>query len=213
MSELSSNIDWSDELELYFKKAGERAGGLSWLHKNAEARFSQARTYIEIPVIVLGVLNGATSVGSKSMFGDSAYASIVVGIVVLLTAILNYMTSYFKWAARAEAHRISAIQFARLHRMIAVQLGLTRDERLSPQHFLREVRDTIDRLDEISPLLPRGSIHEFQTKFAGKDEYKDVAMPQEANGLERINVLTNIPAPLQSAALVSIEPIRQTSNF
>jgi hypothetical protein len=181
------DIEWTDELEAYFKQAGERSHGLSWLHKRSEARFSMARNYIEIPVIVLGVLNGAASVGSSTLFGDSQYAAVGVGVVVLLTAILNTMTSYFKWAARAEAHRISSIQFARLHRFVAIQMGLSRDERMSPADFLRTVRDTVDRLDEISPLIPNGVLAEFRKKFAGPD-YADVAKPTEANGLERIRV-------------------------
>jgi hypothetical protein len=187
MSDLNDNIEWTEELELYFKQTGERANGLSWLHKNAETRFSIARNYIEIPVIVLGVLNGAASVGSSTLFGDSQYASVGVGIVVLLTAILTTMISYFKWAARAEAHRISAIQFARLTRFIAVQMGLPRDERVTAASFLRQVKDAIDRLDEISPILPTGSIRVFRTRFVGT-QYADVAMPAETNGLERIRV-------------------------
>lgn len=195
MTDLNEDIEWTDELEIYFKNTGERANGLAWLHKNAEARFSMARNYIEIPVIVLGVLNGAASVGSNTLFGDSQYAAVGVGIVVLLTAILTTMISYFKWAARAEAHRISAIQFARLHRFIAVQMGLSRDERLPPSSFLRQVKDTIDRLDEISPILPTGSISEFKQKFSASS-YADVAMPAETNGLERIQVFPRRQIPL-----------------
>jgi hypothetical protein len=206
MSSLSDDIEWTDELEAYFKMTGERANGLAWLHKNAEARFSMARNYIEIPVIVLGVLNGATSVGSATLFGDAKFASVGVGIVVLLTAILNTMTSYFKWAARAEAHRISSIQFARLHRYVAVQMGLSRQERVAPAAFLREVKDTVDRLDEISPLIPKRSISEFQARFSGA-EYKDVAMPAEANGLERIRVFPHDGVPMLELA----SPARQHS--
>ena len=189
MSAYGEDIEWTGELERFFKDAGECASGLSWLHKHAESKFSLARNYIELPVIVLGVLNGAASVGSSALFGDSKFASVAVGVVVLLTAILNTISSYFKWAARAEAHRISAIQFARLHRGIAIQLGLARDERLVPAALLREVRDMIDRLDEISPLLPPSSIAEFHRKFDGP-EYADVAKPQVANGLDRIRVLS-----------------------
>lgn len=211
MSDLGVEIEWTNELETYFKETGERANGLAWLHKHAEARFSMARNYIEIPVIVLGVLNGAASVGSATLFGDSQYASVGVGVVVLLTAILNTMTSYFKWAARAEAHRISAIQFARLHRFVAVQMGLSRDERIAPAQFLREVRDSVDRLDEISPLLPNESIAEFKKRFSGP-AYADVSMPAEANGLQRIRIFPRITLATGPALELAIaSPERQPS--
>jgi hypothetical protein len=51
--------------------------------------------------------------------------------------------------------------------------------------LLSHTKETFDRLTEISPLIPDSVVREFKSKF--KDT-KDVARPEEANGLEKIEV-------------------------
>ena len=185
MSEIVGPIAWSDDLEKYFKTIGEQSNGLAWLHKRAEAHYARLRNYLELPVIILGVLNGATSVGSGSLFSDPKFASIAVGLVAILGAILSTISSYFKYSARAEAHRMSSIHFSKFFRFIAVQLGLPREERLQAQDALRHIKEENDRLLEISPLLPKNIINEFKSKFAS---ISNIAKPSDANGLEAIHI-------------------------
>lgn len=187
MSDITKPIEWSDKLEDYFKATAERAHGLSWIHKRSEARYSGLRNYIDLPVIILGVINGATSVGSGALFEDPRMASIAVGAVAIIGAILSTISSYFKWAARAEAHRIVAIQYGKLHRWLAVQLGLTRDERLRADEVLKYCKQEYDRLAEISPIVPPEIVAEFQARF-NKADYKGIARPIETNGLEAVSV-------------------------
>lgn len=184
--ELSANIRWTTKLEDYFASTGEKAHCLSWTHKRAEQLFSNRRTYIDLPVIVISSVTGFLSVGSSSMFeGQEKLASIALGTASLFVSVLNTTGSYFGWGKRAEGHRISAIHYAKLYRFIAVELSLPRDERMLPHDLLKYVKDQYDRLQEISPLLPSSVISEFQRKFAHE---KDISKPEEANGLEKITV-------------------------
>lgn len=180
-------IHWTPHLEQFMADTGEKAYCFSWLHKKAEAIVSQKTIIIDLPVIILGVLNGATSIGSRSMFGDSSFAPIGIGIVALLTSILNTVGSYFGLARRAEAHKISSIQYAKLYRFLKIEMGLPRSERMLPADLLKVVREQIDRLAEISPAIPDAVISEFKTKFSSA-EYKDIARPEICNGLERVSV-------------------------
>lgn len=192
MTEISSRIEWSDTLEHYFSSTGERCNGLAWCHKRAEAYYSGMKNYTELPVIILGVINGATSIGSNSLFDDAKFASIGVGLIALLTALLSTISSYFKWAQRAETHRISSLQYAKLYRYLSVQLRLPRNERVIPADMLRYIKDSFDRLAEISPLLPPKVIEEFNAKFE-KPEYKNLSKPEECNGLEAIIIYGQKP--------------------
>ena len=90
-------ISWHTAIEDYFAGIGERANSLSWAHKQAEAKYASLRAWIEVPCICLGVLNGAVSVGSQSLFGNSEYASVGVGAVALITALLGTINSYYAW--------------------------------------------------------------------------------------------------------------------
>lgn len=184
MTEITGSIAWSDLLEDHFKKTAERAYGLSLIHKMAEARYSHLRSFVELPLIILQVINGAASVGSGSLFSDPKFASIGIGAVAILGAIISAIGSYFKWGARTEGHRISAIQYGRLHRWLVVNLGLPREERPPAIEILKFVRTEYDRLQEISPLIPPQIVAAFQIRYGKR--YPDVALPSECNGLEAV---------------------------
>jgi len=201
MAEISNNIEWNFRLESYFSGTGEKAHGLSWLHKKAQERYSALKNYTDLPVIILGVLNGSVSIGSASLFGDSPYASVGVGIIALITAILSTVSSYFKWAARAEAHRIAALQYSKLYRFLSVQCSLPRHERMTPAELLKYTKDAYDRMAEVAPLIPPEVVAEFKRRF-DKPEFKDLSKPEETNGLEHIEVYgTTIPmSPTRTSA-------------
>jgi hypothetical protein len=186
MSEDIGEISWNETLEEYFKKTGEKAHCLSWCHKQSEDVYSHRRTFVDLPVIVLSSVTGFCSVGSSLMFeGQEKASSIALGVASLFVSVINGVGSYFGWAKRAEGHRISAIQYSRLYRFLAIEMGLPREERMNPKDLLKHTKDNIDRLQEISPSVPNEVRREFQSKFS---KYKDVAFPEEVNGLERISV-------------------------
>ena len=181
-------IHWTEMLEEYFASTGEKSHCLSWCHKKSELLYSNRKTWIDLPVIVISGVTGFLSAGSTSMFPDPKLSSIALGVASLFVSILNTAGSYYGWSKRAEGHRISAIHYSRLYRFISVELSLPRDERMNPHDFLKYVKDQYDRLQEISPLLPHVVVSEFQSKFAHE---KDISKPEEANGLEKITVYRN----------------------
>jgi hypothetical protein len=141
MSEDIGDVSWSSQLEEYFASTGEKAHCLSWIHKRAEEMYAQRRTWIDLPVIIISSITGFLSVGSSTMFGDTELASIGLGVASLVVSVLNTTGSYFAWAKRAEGHRISSIQYARLFRFLCIEMALPRDERMSPKDLLKMVKD------------------------------------------------------------------------
>lgn len=187
MAEIAPNIEWQEQLEKHFCDTGEKANSLSWLHKQSEAHYSRLKNITDLPVIILGVLNGATSIGSNSLFTDPKMASVGVGAIALLTAILSTVSSFFGWARRAESHRIAALQYAKLYRTLSLQMSLPRHERMSPSDLLKYTKDTYDRMAETAPLIPPEIISDYKRKFSNP-KYDGVSRPAEANGLEAITV-------------------------
>lgn len=184
-ADIASNIHWTERLEEYFVTTGEKANCLAWVHKKAEELFSARKTFIDLPVIVGSGVIAFLNAGSQSMFEDARISSIALGVGSLVVGILNTMGTYFGWAKRAEGHRISSINYAKLYRFIAIELALPREERMTPNDFLKVVKDTYDRLAEISPMIPPSIIHKFQSRFK---KITDIAKPEEANGLHKIRV-------------------------
>jgi hypothetical protein len=185
MSELGQ-VSWNDNLEKYFADTGEKANCLAWVHKRAEEVYSHRRTFIDLPVIVISSLTGFLSASSTSLFeGQEKMSSILLGVASLLVSVINTIGTYFAWAKRAEAHRLSAIQYARLYRFLAIELNLPREERMTPTDLLKYTKDAYDRLQEVSPLIPPELINEFRKKF-GKNA--EISKPEELNGLDKITI-------------------------
>lgn len=189
MSEIG-DVSWNDRLEQYFASSGEKAHCLSMLHKHAEALYSRRRNFIDLPVIIGSGVIGFLNAGSSTMFEDPKISSVALGVGSLVVGILQTINTYFNWAKRAEGHRISAIQYSKLYRFLSIEMSLPRDERMSPADLLKQTKDTYDRLQEISPMLPPEVIHDFKKKFGKETE---ISKPEEANGLEKIEVYVENP--------------------
>jgi hypothetical protein len=182
MSEIGE-VSWNANLEVYFVSSGEKAHGLAILHKDAEALYSYRRTFIELPVIVGSALIGFLNAGSTSMFDDPNTSSVALGVGSLVVSILQTINTYFNWSKRAEGHRLASIQYAKLFRFLSIEMSLPREERMSPSDLLKQVKETYDRLQEVSPLIPAQVLASFKKRA---DKYPDVARPEETNGLEKI---------------------------
>lgn len=205
MSEIG-DVSWNIRLEEYFSSAGEKAHCLAVMHKQSEALYSRRRNFIELPVIVGSALIGFLNAGSTTMFDDPKTSSIALGIGSLSVGVLQTINTYFNWSKKAEGHRISAIQYSKLYRFLSIEMSLPRNERVSPTELLKQTRDTYDRLQEISPLLPPEVIKEFKQKF---QTYTDISKPEEANGLEKIEVFVENPLPRNSNSLSILSPLPQ----
>lgn len=212
----TSTVSWNASLEQYFAHTGEKAHCLSYIHGKAEELYSGRSVWIDLPVIILGTLNGAVSVGSESLFGSAQYASIGVGLIALITAILSTVGSYFAWARRAEGHRISALNYAKLYRFLSIEMSLPRHERMTPNDLLKYVKTEYDRLSEISPLVPPVIVNLFRQKFSDA-KYDDISRPEITNGLHAISIydpsedLRRVPSVLEGQSNIQIEGVNISS--
>jgi hypothetical protein len=193
-------IEWSTQLEDILAQEGERCRGLAWLHIRAESATSKYNTYVQVPVIVLSTLAGTASVGSATLFGGGPASSIAIGLVSIGVGILNTLGGFFAFAKRTEAHRIAHLNYSKLSSKISIELSLPRDERMSPEPFLVNIRETMERMAETTPMCPEEIIAEFNKKFKGHSD-EDIALPVETNGLHKIKIYrgsTRVDTPLDT---------------
>lgn len=208
--EVTSSISWTVRLEEYFASTGEKASGLAWVHKRAEAVYSNRRTYIDLPIIIGSGVIAFLNAGSQSLFTDQRIASTALGVGSLWMGILNSFGTYFGWSKRAEGHRISAIHYAKLCRFISVELSLPRGERMSPHSLLKYVKDQYDRLAEISPMVPDIVIRDFQNRF----KHEKVSKPEETNGLHKIDIYKDVDDDESMKEMPDIKsPIRNSASI
>lgn len=197
-------ITWNNTLERYFKEVGEKANCLSWCHKRAEEHFSAKTVIIDLPCIIIGSVNGFISVGAKQIFPGDEMASLYIGVVALFVSLLNTISSYFSWGRRAEAHKMSSLNYAKLYRFLSVEMSLPREERMMCPDLLKYTKAEYDRLSEISPLLPPSVIDTFKSRFG---KLSGISFPEEANGLHAVAIYKpTTEEPLSPQALSPHSP-------
>ena len=215
---ITADIEWNERLEEYFASTGEKAHCLSWLHKKSESMFSHRTILLDLPTIIIGAINGFLSVGSQQIFPGDSFASVYIGVVALFVSLLNTISSYFSWGRRAEGHRISSLQYAKLFHFLNIEMSLPQKERLAPSELLKYTKEAYDRLREISPLIPEPIIVEFRSEFQHENT---ISKPEEANGLEHIEIYKEKPTHLDPRVLGEVvkeysppdTPILQTRNL
>jgi hypothetical protein len=177
-----TEVTWNDSLEKLVAEEAERCGGLSWLHSECERHFSTYTNWIALPVIILSTVNGFLSGSSQTIFSSPETSSIGLGMVSLFTGVLSTIGSYFAWAKRTEAHRISAIQYQKISKFLAIELSLPKAERVAAKDILKITRDQIERLMEISPAIPESIITKYKKVFP----IRDTAQPEVIEGFKKV---------------------------
>ena len=179
-------ISWNEAVEDMIGQEGERCGGLAWLYTEAERYFSKMNTYVALPVIILSTLTGFISGSSQVIFNNPSTASIGIGGVSLFTGVLSTIGSYFSWAKKTEACRISALQYRKLQKHITTEMTLPKSERIHANTMLKMIRESVERLLETSPTIPPHIIKQYNGLF--KKKHQDVTHPEMTDGVVKIIV-------------------------
>lgn len=180
------DLQYNKHLEDLIAAEAEKSAVYRWLHDQAEKKYSSFNTIIAFPVIVISTLAGTASIGSETLFGNSSSAPIVIGLMSLTVSILNVIGNYFAWAKRTEAHRISSINYGKLHRWISIELALPRDQRIPAKHFLKQIREQVDRLNETSPPIPQAIVDKFKISFSKLKS--NISVPEICNDIQNVEI-------------------------
>jgi hypothetical protein len=184
-----SEISWNTELENLIGSEGEKCAGLAWIYRQSEQYYSNRNNFIALPVIILSTLTGFISGSSQLIFVNPESSSIGIGAVSLFTGVLSTLGSYFSWAKKAEACRISALQYSKLHKFITVELTLPKVERIRAKDMLKMIRETVERLLETSPAIPPKILDMYESKI--KKGNIDVAQPEIVAGVAPVLINRN----------------------
>jgi hypothetical protein len=196
-------VSWNDSLETLVAEEAEKCGGLSWLHGECERFYATYNNYVALPVIVLSTVNGFLSGSSTTIFGNPVISSIGLGVLGLATGVLSTIGSYFAWAKRTEAHRISAIQYQKIAKFLTIELSLPKSERVAAKDILKITREQIERLMEISPAVPESIIAKYKTKF--KDTGDEVTHPEIIHGFKKVTINKYVEPVAATKSAVKVE--------
>lgn len=186
---------WSDEIEELLSEWAEISMCYSYLHNYSTRKYKRKYHHLQIPIIILSTLTGTANFATDSYVPENFQHgfSAGVGTLNITCGILGTLLAFLKYAEIYEGHRISALAWSKLSRMIEIELSLHDRKRKPCRDFLKVCRAEYDNLLESSPNIDMDIINFFNKKFEGK--YKEVRRPIICNGLKEIKAY-NAPVSL-----------------
>jgi len=199
-SETSSEIasTWNSSHEDLLCSIADRSNCYRWLHNKCQMHFEYFNFYLTIPSVAISTLAGSATIGLQSLFkeGQREAAATVIGLMTLGVGILTSVNQFMKTSQNSEAHRIAAIAYGKLHRVIASELTLRRDQRLNALDFLKVVRTEQDRLQETCPNILDCIITKFNVQFKDRVELEK---PEIVGDLDHVVPNRSVRSDLISA--------------
>jgi hypothetical protein len=180
---LSHELQYDDQLENLLKEQAEIAESLSILHRNAHRKYNRLTNLINIPVIIGSSVVGFTT-GLDLSYIDNI--NIILGIISVFIGVIKSLDSYFQLGRTSETHRMVSLSYSQINKKIAIELALSRGDRISPKDMMAIVKSDIKNLEDISPLLPKDIVEKFSKEFGKK--YPNVKKPNITNGLSPVLV-------------------------
>lgn len=146
---------YKKEEEELLKSWTEKAIVLRVLHATSHARFERINTWITIPVIILTSLAGTANVAQSRIPEDFMFiATLIIGCVNLIAAILTTINNFLKVPEKMEGHRQAAVAFGKYSRHWAAELARCSEDRVSAVEAIRSAKSEYDRLMENGPSIP-----------------------------------------------------------
>ena len=174
----NNNIEWNEGLEQVIKKEGEQAQSMFVLHNKSSKISSRNQDYIMIPSIILQTITGFLSATGGLI------NPLILGAISVFTGILSTLLSYYKFSAKSEGHRVVALLYLKIYKLVEVELALPVDQRINASKLLEEVRKKISHIQEIAPDIPDSVIDEYKHKFKNITAKK----PLITNGIDEITI-------------------------
>jgi hypothetical protein len=196
-SAVNTNItEWTVGLEEVLRKEGEEGAAMFYMHNRASVVSSRMNDMISIPSIVLQTVTGFLSATGGLV------PPLLLGSVSVFTGVLSTLLSYYKFSARAEAHRMSAQLYLKIYKKIEIELSLPIEQRMAPVKLLEEVRDKLARVGEVAPDIPEGVLAEYKKQFHDGEAKKPII----ANGIDKIVVYHAPEKVAETAPMIRVLP-------
>jgi hypothetical protein len=215
---------WKEEEEILLKDWADKAQCYELLHSKSHAIYKKKHAYFVIPVIIISTLTGTANFAQDKVAESKRNIFVMItGGFNIAAAIISTIGQFLKISEMNEGHRVASYSWGKFYRNIRTELAKHPLDRTNPSDMLSMAKEEYDRLLELSPMIPKKIIKEFNTIFLknndiAKPEICDVITPTviftmtKDERLEMIKMI-NPPAPIieseidneQEEELVDIE--------
>jgi len=152
------------------------------MHRLAFYQHKKWISYFQIPIIVCSALSGSIQFFSKSFPAVEEHIITGTASLSILTSLLSAVMSYLKIGERMTRNEQALIGWQNFYNHIKHQLSLSREQREAPDEFMGWVKNTYERLFELSPVISQKFINKTKQKIKKYGD-GDFLVPNYLNGL------------------------------
>ena len=196
---------WKEEEENLLKDWADKAQCYELLHAKSHAVYKSRHTWFVIPVIIISTVTGTANFAQDKITNekDKNIFVMVVGGLNIFAAIITTVSQFLKVSEMNEGHRVASYSWGKYYRNIKTELAKHPLDRTNPADLIAMAKEEYDRLLELSPMIPKKIITEFNRTFLknnkiSKPEICDIIVPTNVYNMtkdERIAMALSFNPP------------------
>ncbi len=196
---------WKEEEESLLKEWADKAQCYELLHHKSHIVYKRRHAWFVIPVIIISTVTGTANFAQDKITNESDknVFVMVVGGFNIFAAIITTISQFLKISEMNEGHRVASYSWGKYYRHIRTELAKHPLDRINPTDMLAMAKEEYDRLLELSPMIPKHVIAEFNKTFLrnnkiAKPEICDVIIPTTVFNMtkeERLDMILKINPP------------------
>jgi hypothetical protein len=197
---------WKEEEENLLKDWADKAQCYELLHSKSHAIYKSRHTWFVIPVIIISTVTGTANFAQDKITNekDKNIFVMVVGGLNIFAAIITTVSQFLKVSEMNEGHRVASYSWGKYYRNIKTELAKHPLDRTNPADLIAMAKEEYDRLLELSPMIPKKVVEEFNRKFLknnkiSKPEICDIIVPTNVFNMskdDRINMALYFNPPV-----------------
>lgn len=182
------NNGWNDKNERIIISVGENAASYKWMHEKCANHHKFTHKFVSILLIVL-----STSLTAETIFPDQNndfVMEIVRRTIIYIVNVLTVLQTFFRSEEVAEKHLVAAGAYSNLYHDIQQQMCMFRRDRINATKYVSECLKQYDSLVITSPDISSRILNKFKKTFSNSD----IALPEIADKIQKIEIITEDPA-------------------
>ena len=182
-SEINRHVEWDESIENILSEIGDESQINAFMHKKAQAYYTNQNIKYQLPIIVLSALSGTGNFVSANFPDYSSIIILAVGGVSIFTSIISSVAQFLKVSQLSESHRMSYLSWEKFHSTIKFQLNKRRANRDDLKDFISLIVPEYQRLKEISADIPK---HICEQVKKNKKNLSKMQVPYMLNGFHPV---------------------------
>lgn len=163
---------WNEHLEELLSSWGEKAAGLSFMHRAASGYWRNHGNTLTMASIVVSTVASGVSLLATGIDNQDAKDAVMiaVGAVGLLSSTIQAFKKFYNSEEKAADHGVSSKQFGAFYRFMTLQLGLPRTDRMPADRLSEYVLKEYERMQQDARPLSGREVSLFKKRFKNKKQ-------------------------------------------